>query len=56
MPGGPALDYGWGGAAGAYLAIIPSAEVSFFYLQHVLSSPVQQVRKTLTEAVLKDLS
>ena len=56
MPGGPALDYGWGGAAGAYLAIIPSAEVSFFYLQHVLSSPVQQVRKTLTEAVMKDLS
>lgn len=55
-PGGTAQDYGWGGAAGAYLAIIPSAEVSFFYVQHVLGSPVQTLRKMLTEVVMKDLS
>jgi hypothetical protein len=49
------LDYGWGGAAGAYLAIIPSKEVTLFYVQHVLSSPIQQVRGELRHAVIKDL-
>ena len=54
-PGSRALDWGWGGAAGAYLAIIPSLETTFFYVQHVLSSPVQQPRKDLTDAVIRDI-
>ena len=54
-PGSRALDWDWGGAAGAYLAIIPSPEISFFYVQHVLSTPVQQSRKNLTEAVIRDI-
>ena len=54
-PHGTKCDYGWGGAAGAYLAIIPEQEVSLFYVQHVLSSPVQQIRKQLPDIVLKDL-
>ena len=54
-PHGTKRDYGWGGAAGAYLAIIPEQEVSLFYVQHVLSSPVQQIRKQLPDIVLKDL-
>jgi len=54
-PGSSALDWGWGGAAGAYLAIIPPLEITFFYAQHVLSSPVQQIRKNLTEAVIRDI-
>lgn len=54
-PHGTFHDYGWGGAAGAYLAIIPSMEVSFFYAQHVLASPVQAIRETLTDAVIQDV-
>ena len=54
-PGSNALDWGWGGAAGAYLAIIPALEVTFFYVQHVLGSPAQQPRKDLTEAVIRDI-
>ncbi|MBP5641396.1 MAG: beta-lactamase family protein [Victivallales bacterium] len=54
-PHGRERDYGWGGAAGAYLAIIPEQEVSLFYVQHVLSSPVQQMRKKLPDIVLLDL-
>ena len=52
---GKELDYGWGGAAGAYLAIIPSREVSIFYVQHVLGSPAQAIRSSLRQMVLKDL-
>ena len=55
LPGGRACDYGWGGAAGAYLAVIPTAEASFFYVQHVLTAPTRQLRKTLPEAVLADI-
>ena len=53
--GSSALDWGWGGAAGAYLAIIPSLETTFFYVQHVLSSPVQQSRRNLTDAIIRDI-
>ena len=56
MPGGSMLDWGWGGAAGAYLAILPEKEVTFYYAQHVLGSPAQEMRKDLTGAVLKDLA
>ena len=54
-PGSRALDWGWGGAAGAYLAIIPSLEITFFYVQHVLNSPAMQPRKDLTDAVIRDI-
>ena len=54
-PGTGVLDYGWGGAAGAYLAVIPEKEVTLYYAQHVLASPVQQMRRLLPETVLKDL-
>ena len=54
-PGSGELDFGWGGAAGAYLAVIPSAEVSIFYVQHVLGSPTQTLRSQLRHTVMKDL-
>ena len=54
-PGSVELDFGWGGAAGSYLAIIPSKEVSIFYVQHVLGSPAQQLRGKLRQTVIKDL-
>ena len=55
LPGSQKLDYGWSGAAGAYLAVIPSLEITFFYVQHVLASPVRLARKTLTDKVLQDI-
>lgn len=54
-PGRKGKDYGWGGAAGAFLAILPEEEVSLFYVQHVLSSPAQPIRGQLRECVLEDL-
>ena len=54
-PGGRRRDWGWGGAAGAFLAIMPEEEASLFYVQHVLGSPVQQLRNSLRETVLEDL-
>ena len=55
LPGGQRLDYGWSGAAGAYLAVIPSLEITFFYAQHVLASPVRLARKKLTDTVIQDI-
>lgn len=36
---GKSFDFGWGGAAGAYLLIDRIHNVTMFYAQHVLSSP-----------------
>ena len=61
VPCGPQIQsYKWGtefesGGAGSYLAIIPSKEVSIFYVQHVLGSPAQQLRGKLRQTVIKDL-
>ena len=54
-PGDDAHDYGWGGAAGAYLAVIPEAEATIFHAQHVLASPNQALRGELANALLHDL-
>lgn len=40
-------DFGWGGAAGAFLMIDTAHELSALYVQHVLSSPVQPHESTL---------
>jgi len=40
--GSPATDYGWGGAAGAYLAVDPTYEFTFFYVQHAIACPVNR--------------
>ena len=48
-------DYGWGGAAGAFLGIIPPVDVSFFHVQHVLNAPNALTRKALTKTILQDL-
>ncbi len=51
----PRTDFGWGGAAGAFLAVDPTNEISVFYAQHVLSSPNSNLRKDIIEAVKLDL-
>ena len=54
-PGGIRHDWGWGGLAGAFLAILPEEEATLFYVQHVIGSPMQNTRNALREAVLQDL-
>lgn len=48
-------DFGWGGAAGAYLAIDPENAISIYFAQHVLASPNSPIRKDLIEAAKLDL-
>ena len=54
-PGMDTQNYGWGGAAGAYLAILPEAEASIFHIQHVICSPNQAMRSFFVNALLQDL-
>ncbi len=42
--GGFTRDYGWGGAAGAFLAIDPEREISLYLAAHMLSFPAQPLR------------
>ena len=48
-------DFGWGGAAGAFLAIDPVNNLSVYYAQHVLAAPNGALRKDIIEAVKLDL-
>ena len=47
MGKGDVTDFGWGGAAGSYLIIDQKNEITVFYAQHVLNSPVQDLKKQL---------
>jgi len=48
-------DFGWGGAAGAFLAVDIPHGISLFYIQHVLSAPNVHLRKNLYLTVLEEL-
>ncbi len=37
---GPIGEFGWGGAAGAYVCIDPVNHISIFYAQHVMNFPI----------------
>ena len=52
---GRRTDIGWGGAAGAYLALDEKNGISLYYAQHVLHSPNKNFRKDLIEAAKLDL-
>lgn len=53
--GGQYQDFGWGGAAGAFLAIDPAENLSLFYAQHMLSSPHQVLRNQFIDCIHQDL-
>lgn len=53
--GSPVSDFGWGGAAGAYLMIDRKNEITAFYAQHVLASPVQAVRGEIRPVITEIL-
>lgn len=49
------VDFGWGGAAGAFLAIDTNNEITLFFGAHTLSSPVQGLRTMLYRLVRAEL-
>lgn len=53
--GGVHTDYGWGGAAGAYLAVDPVYDLTLYWGQHMLGSPAQGIRTQIHEQLLADL-
>ena len=53
--GNPHTEFGWGGAAGAYLAIDIPNGVSIFYAQHLLAAPNQGDREDLYSCVFAQL-
>ncbi len=50
-----AHDFGWMGAAGAYGAVDPVNNLTFYYAQHVLKSPNRPLRRWLYHAIRADL-
>ena len=40
MSPGPLGEFGWDGAAGAYVMIDPENRLSVFYVQHILGFPI----------------
>ena len=53
--GSPVSDFGWGGAAGAFLAIDVQNAISIYFGTHALSSPVQGLRSMLYRFVRAEL-
>ena len=49
------IDFGWGGAAGAYLAIDVQNAISIYFGTHLLSSPAQGLRSKLYRFVRAEL-
>lgn len=54
-PGDGITDFGWGGAAGSFLAVDPANEFTLFYAQHMLGSPNQEIRPLLYRYARKAL-
>lgn len=48
-------DFGWGGAAGEYLFVDMKNEITAFYAQHVLNSPVQDLRQQIRAIIQEAL-
>ena len=53
--GGLLKDFGWGGAAGAYLAVDMENGISMYFAMHLLSSPTQGIRNMLYRFVRAEL-
>ena len=49
------IDFGWGGAAGAYLAIDVENAISVYFATHLLSSPAQGLRSMLYRFIRAEL-
>lgn len=49
------VDFGWGGAAGAYLAVDMQNAITVYFATHILSSPAQGLRSMLYRFVRAEL-
>jgi len=49
------IDFGWDGAAGAYLAVDTQNAISIYFATHILSSPAQELRSKLYRFVRAEL-
>lgn len=49
-------DFGWGGAAGAFLAIDLENEISLYFGTHLLSSPTQGIRSMLYRFIVDEMA
>ena len=49
------IDFGWGGAAGSYLAIDVQNAISIYFAKHLLSAPTQGLRTMLYRFVRAEL-
>jgi len=49
------IDFGWGGAAGVYLAIDIENAITIYFGTHILSSPAQGLRSMLYRFVRAEL-
>lgn len=56
LEGNPHTEFGWGGAAGAYASVDTTLGISIFYVQHVLASPNNALRKQFYELVFDELT
>ncbi len=48
---GPVGEFGWGGAAGAYVLIDPKNELAIYYVQHMLNSQEEYVHRRIRNIV-----
>jgi CubicO group peptidase (beta-lactamase class C family) len=49
------VDFGWGGAAGAYLAVDMKNEITLYFGAHIIASPAQGLRNMLYRFVRAEL-
>ena len=52
---GRLTDFGWGGAAGASVGVDMARNMSYLYIQHVLRSPVQDVKSNIYDHIIDAL-
>lgn len=53
--GAPYTDLGWGGAAGAFLAVDTENAISVYFATHLLSAPAEEIRSMLFRFVRAEL-
>lgn len=53
---GMCVNFGWGGAAGAYCAVDPVHNLTIYYSQHVLLSPNRALRRFVYDTIVGDLT
>ena len=56
IDGYPHTEFGWGGAAGAFLSIDLTHHVSIYYAQHVVASPNSDLRGQIYSLVFDELT